>query len=183
MKSCDYCGMPLSFDMAGRCSKCREDGYHFTAHRSYALYTGNMKKIIREFKYKKVYGLKDVLAEFLSEVYNRYFYGKEIDLVDTIPGEHTDLLAGCFSRKKKICFTANIIRIRRPRRQGNLGFWERKINILDCYKLRDCLAWAGKNILLIDDVWTTGSTLNEICRIARYGGVKNIYLLTLARGA
>jgi predicted amidophosphoribosyltransferase len=142
-----------------------------------------MKRIIWEFKYRKIYGLKDVLTGFMSHVYYRYFYGKEIDLIDTIPGEHMDLLAGSLSRDIKITFSANIMRIREPERQGNLGFWERKTNILDCYKLRDCLAWKGKSILLIDDVWTTGSTLNEICRLARRGGAKNIYLLTLARRA
>jgi predicted amidophosphoribosyltransferase len=142
-----------------------------------------MKKIIREFKYGKIYGLKDVLAGFMSQIYDRDYLRRQIDIIDTIPGEHMNLLAGSFSRIIKIAFGANIIRIRKPQRQGDLSFWERKINVLDCYKLRDCLAWAGKNVLLIDDVWTTGSTLGEICRIARRASVKNIYLITLARRA
>jgi len=183
METCSFCGIPLSAPDIRMCSACREGSFHFTSHRSYSLYTGNMKKVIREFKYKRIYGLKDILTGFLSHVYDRYFYGKEIDLIDTVPGEHMDILAGSFSNDKKIAFAANIMRIRDPERQGNLGFWERKTNILDCYKLRDCLAWEGKNILLIDDVWTTGSTLNEICLMARRAGAKNIYLLTLARRA
>jgi predicted amidophosphoribosyltransferase len=181
MESCSCCGIPLPNPKVGMCSACREGGYHFTSHRSYASYAGNMKRVIWEFKYRKNYGLKDALTGYMSQVYHRYFYGKEIDLIDTVPGEHMDLLAGSLSRDIKIAFAANIMRIREPERQGNLGFWERKTNILDCYKLRDCLAWKGKNILLVDDVWTTGSTLNEMSCLARRGGAKNIYLLTLAR--
>jgi competence protein ComFC len=183
LESCSRCGKPLSASLEGRCGMCRRQEYHFTSHRSYAVYAGSMKKIISEFKYGRVYGLKDILAGFLSEVYDRYFYGKGIDYVDTVPGEHMDLIAGSFSRVKRIPFAANIIRLRKPRRQGELGLAERRLNILDCYKIRDCLAIRNRNILLIDDVWTTGSTLNEICRITRQAGAGNIYLITLARGA
>ena len=130
------------------CRLCRTDGYYFTAHRSYTSYSGNMKKIIRKFKYKKIYELKNILTEFLSDLYLRYFWDKHIDYVDTVPGEHTDLLAGCFSGKNGIPFMANIIRIRRSERQGRLGLTERKTNVRDCFKLRDFLSYNNKNILL-----------------------------------
>jgi len=183
LESCRRCGKPVTSISSGRCSTCRQENYYFNTHRSYTLYAGSMKRIIREFKYGRVYGLKDILAGFLSDVYDRYFYGRGIDYVDTVPGEHMDLVAGSFSRIKRIPFAANIIRIKKPARQSELGLAGRKLNILDCYKLRDCLAWRNKKILLLDDVWTTGSTINEISRIARRAGAAGIYLITLARGA
>ena len=178
---CSCCGSPLPEEMTGMCGLCRSEGYGFTAHRSFALYSGNMKEVIRKYKYKKVFGLGLVLAGFLSEVYEKHFAGKDIDYVDTVPGEHTELLAASFSNSHRIPFAANIIRIRDPERQGGMGLAERKVNILDCFKLRDCLAYKGKNVLVIDDVWTTGSTLREICRAVSSGGARGIYLLTLAR--
>ena len=140
-----------------------------------------MKKIIRKFKYKKVYELKDILTRFLSDLYCKYFSEKDINYIDTVPGEHTDLLAGCFSKKHGIPFLANIVRTRNTERQGGLGLAERKVNVLDCFKLRNCLSYIKKTVLVIDDVWTTGSTLKEICRVIKSGGAKEIYLLTLAR--
>lgn len=181
--SCYHCGRPLQDVNNDLCNLCRTEEYHFKAHRSYAKYSGDMKKIIKKFKYKKIYNLKDVLTEFLSNVYEMYFSGSNIDYVDTVPGEHTDILVDNFSKRYRIPFKANIIRIRQPEKQGSLGLAERKVNVLDCFKLRDCLAYKNKNILLIDDVWTTGSTLKEICRMLRSNGVKASYLLTLARGA
>lgn len=94
-----------------------------------------------------------------------------------------DLIAGSLSGIIRIPFAANIMKVKKTRRQGELGLAERKLNILDCYKLRDCLAVRNRNILLVDDVWTTGSTLNEISRVAGRAGAAGIYLITLARGA
>ncbi|MCD4670976.1 MAG: hypothetical protein K8S14_11085 [Actinomycetia bacterium] len=188
--SCRYCGRLLSgrshdndSEKKSICSFCRAEDYNFTVHRSYALYTGNMKKIIRKFKYKKIYNLKDILTGFLSDVYKEYFSGKNIDCIDTVPGKHTEILAGSFAGRHGMPFARNIVKIRKIQRQGGLGLKEREVNILDCFKLRDCLAYRDKNILVIDDVWTSGSTLKEICRIIRSGSPKKIFLLTLARGA
>ncbi len=188
-RCCKYCGRPLSD--AGQvtagtedtCSSCRSGEYNFTAHRSFTLYRKNMKKIIIKFKYKKIYNLKNILAEFLYGVYKEFFSTEGIDYVDTVPGEHTVVLTEYFARKYRIPFIQNILRIKKTERQEKLGMNERKINILDCFKLRDCLAYRNKSILLIDDVWTTGSTLKEICRIISRAGSKKIFILTLARGA
>jgi predicted amidophosphoribosyltransferase len=173
--------MPIPDKEAGICRLCRTEEYHFTTHRSYASYSGNMKKIIRKFKYKKVYELKNILTGFLWELYSQHLWQKDIDYIDTVPGEHNYLLAGCFSKRLGIPFLANVIRIRRPERQGGLRLTERKVNVLDCFKLRNCLSYDNKNVLVIDDVWTTGNTLKEVCRTLRSGGAKTIHLLTLAR--
>ena len=188
--SCIYCGRPLpgsNHDNDSQeksiCNFCRTEDYNFTVHRSFALYRGNMKKIIKKFKYKEIYNLKDVLAGFLSDVYKEYFADGNIDYIDTVPGKHTEILAESFSARHGMPFKQNIIKIRKTHRQSGLSLKERKVNMLGCFKLRDCLAYRGKNILVIDDVWTSGSTLKEVCRVIRSGGSKKIFLLTLARGA
>jgi len=184
-KCCRYCGapLPLSYARKGICSSCKESGLNFTRHRSYTFYSGNMKRIIKKFKYSKIYGLDDVLAGFLHKTYRRCFNHESIDYIETVPGEHTKKLAKIFSKIVKIPFKNNIIKIRDTRRQSGLGMGARRINILDAFKLRNCLVYKDKNILILDDVWTTGSTLKEICRIVRRGGARKVFLLTLARGA
>jgi predicted amidophosphoribosyltransferase len=187
--SCRYCGRLLTGqnDDAGHkeniCSFCRTGDYNFMVHRSFALYGGNMKKIIKKFKYKKIYNLKDMLIGFLSDIYEEYFRGESIDYIDTVPGKHTEILAEGLAVRHGIPFKKNIVKIRKTHRQGGLGLEEREINILDCFKLRNCLACRDKNILVIDDVWTSGSTLKEVCRTIESGSPKKIFLMTLARGA
>jgi predicted amidophosphoribosyltransferase len=184
-KCCSYCGTPLPLSGAGEaiCSSCRESGLNFTRHRSFTLYSGNMKRIIKKFKYGRIYGLDNVLSGFLYKAYRKYFTGERVDYVETVPGVHTKKLAERFSKIVKIPFKNNIIKIRDTRRQSGLDLGARMINILDAFKLKDCLVYKEKNILILDDVWTTGSTLKEVCRIVRQGGARKMFLLTLARGA
>lgn len=184
-KCCPYCGIQLPSPGAGEgiCSSCRESGLNFTRHRSFTLYSGNMKRIIKKFKYSRIYGLDNVLSAFLYKTYRKYFTGEPIDYVETVPGEHTKKLAEKFSKIVKIPFKGNIIKIRNTSRQSGLDLGARRINILDAFKLRNCLTYRGKNILILDDVWTTGSTLKEICRVVRQGGARKVFLLTLARRA
>ncbi len=103
--------------------------------------------------------------------------------METVPGEHTKKLAERFSKIVKIPYKGNIIKIRNTRRQSGLDLDARRTNILDAFKLGNCLVYKDKNILILDDVWTTGSTLKEICRVVRRGGARKVFLLTLARGA
>ncbi len=183
-KCCPYCGKPLSSpgNVGGICSSCREPGLNFTRHRSFTRYSGNMKRIIKKFKYDKIYGLDNVLAGFLYKTYRKYFTGEQVDYMETVPGEHTKKLTERFSKIVKIPYKGNIIKIRNTRRQSGLDLDARRTNILDAFKLGNCLVYKDKNILILDDVWTTGSTLKEICRVVRRGGARKVFLLTLARG-
>jgi len=93
------------------------------------------------------------------------------------------ILAEDLSKITRIPFLNNIIKIRDTLKQQKLDYYRRKINLTDAFKVRNCLFSYDKNILLIDDVWTTGSTLNEISSILKKSKANKIYLLTLARGA
>ncbi len=75
----------------------------------------------------------------------------------------------------------NMRRIRQTLKQRELDYFQRKSNIEEAFKVKDCLGISGKSLLLIDDVWTTGSTLSEVSRILKNSGALKVYLLTLAR--
>ena len=65
--------------------------------------------------------------------------------------------------------------------QKTLGYRERFLNIMDRYKIQNIKKIKGKNILIIDDVFTTGATINECARIIKSFGAENVYSLTIAR--
>jgi predicted amidophosphoribosyltransferase len=138
-KCCSYCGAVLCLPTTGEgiCRSCKESGLNFTRHQSFTLYSGNMKKIIKKFKYDKIYGLDIVLSGLLHKVYRKYFSGKLIDCVETVPGEHTKKLTERFSKIVKIPFKGNIIKIRNTHKQSGLDLEARRINILDAFKLKN----------------------------------------------
>lgn len=65
--------------------------------------------------------------------------------------------------------------------QSKLGKEERQKNIKDVYKLNNVKNIENKKILLIDDIFTTGSTVNECSRILKQGKPQNIGVFVLAR--
>ena len=74
--------------------------------------------------------------------------------------------------------------LKRPQKtvpQTNLSRKERKKNIRGAFEIRSPVAIKGKRILLVDDVYTTGSTVNECARILVQGGAAMVDVLTLAR--
>ncbi len=152
-------------------------------HRSFAIYRGGIKKIIKKYKYNKIYDLKEIISKFLAKTYIKNYESEKIDYIETVPGKHMEILCESFSRLIKIPFAGNIIRIKSILKQQSLSYIQRKSNVKQAFKVRDCLLYYGKNILLVDDVWTTGSTLMEISDVLKKAGADKIYLLTLARGA
>jgi ComF family protein len=93
----------------------------------------------------------------------------------------SELIANNISILLKISLLSNLKRIIHKKPQAKLNEKERKENI------KNCFVWEGKNlnqknIILIDDVVTTGSTLNECARILKNAGAGEIWGLVLAKG-
>lgn len=154
-----------------------------------------MVSLIQKFKYKKYYFLSKLLAGFLKKAYEKHYGDERIDYIDTVPNfiaggryngcsnSHMQILAEDLSGIIGIPFSNNVLKIRDTSRQQKLDYHQRRANLIDAFKIRNCLLSYNKNFLLIDDVWTTGSTLNEISSILKKSKADKIYLLTLARGA
>ncbi len=164
------------------CNFCRIEDFNFYRHRSFAVYSGGIKKIIKKYKYDRIYALKKIISMFLGEIYVKNYKYEKIDYMETVPGRHMEMICESLSRLIKIPFIGNIIRVKKILKQQNLDFMQRKNNINDAFKVRDCLVYSGKNVLVVDDVWTTGSTMMEVSDVLKRAGADKIYLLTLARG-
>ncbi len=179
------------------CSLCKNEGYNFYMARSFSLYKGKLAELISVYKYKKYYYLKEVLAGFLERAYKFYYGIEKIDHIDTVPDHlmaemqstgnaalnHMQQLAQVFAEKIRIPFADNILKIKKTQRQQLLDREQRMMNQAGAFKVKDCLKVVDKNVLVIDDVFTTGSTLNQISSTLKNAGAQRIYLLTLARGA
>lgn len=78
--------------------------------------------------------------------------------------------------------TRNLIRSRYTKPQAKISQkHERLSNISDCFEVRDSHNFHNKNIILVDDITTTGATIEEARKILKKAGAKNIYGFTLAK--
>jgi ComF family protein len=93
-----------------------------------------------------------------------------------------EVLAARIARARKIeLLDGRLVKIRNTPPQTTLEGKERDHNVRDAYRVRRAKKLKGKTVLLVDDVYTTGSTIRECGRTLRRAGVKEVRAVTLAR--
>lgn len=93
----------------------------------------------------------------------------------------SEKIAQVISKNFNLKINSDLVRIKHKQPQAKLNSTQRKENIIDCF------AWTGKNlsdknILLIDDVTTTGSTLNECAKVLKQNKAREVWGLVIANG-
>ena len=187
---CQKCGYP-NRQSVPHCWQCQHhDLCYLDAIRAVALYDDNpLQTAIRKFKYQNNRTAVQVLASFLVDCYHSHHL--KTDLIVPVPlhpkrqkerGYNQSLmLAERLSMAlRQPMDTKSLVRQRVTQSQMSLKGAERKANVADAFqcqsdKLRD------KTILLIDDVCTTGATLNACAQALKNSGVAAVFGLTLAR--
>lgn len=207
---CPNCFVYLSFEEGAICLVCKKssvDGlthpgceakYSINGAFSSLKYKGIVKKLIYRFKYNPyLTGLKDFLGDLFYEglIQKEEFmriYKKQNLVMVPIPlykerlrrrgYNQSEILAKELSKKLNIKAENLLIRIKETNSQVGLKQKERQENISGAFKINpNSPISCRSNILLVDDVLTTGSTLLEAAKILKKNGVKNVWGITLAR--
>ena len=193
---CTICGRPidmLDVKRADKCSLCTEDHYYFKLGYTAALYDGLVKDCIHSFKYSYNTYLAGTLAQLMINFSLRYIEFKEIDVLVSVPLHWKRLRERGFNQAellaKKISVRLGIplekrglCRIRHILSQTQLQRQERLHNVKGAFVVKRADSFTGKRILLVDDVFTTGATLNECSRVLLQAGAKEVWVFSLARG-
>jgi competence protein ComFC len=186
---CQICGEPIGLETGSTCKRCKTTDIYFTAVRSWALFEDPLKFAIHKLKYQRNIGLGEVLAEPLARLL--FDCDWDIDLITAIPLDmirkqergfnQSVLLARPLSWASKIPFNEKAVtRSQNTRSQVGLSRDERKENMAGAFR-SDTKIVKGKSILVIDDVITTGSTINACSKAMIEAGVEHVYGMTLAR--
>lgn len=194
---CCLCGYPaeISYDYPHdkfECGLCRKDSFAFDQARSLGIYDSALKQLIHHFKYRKQPGaMKEIIslmeAHFpeSDEVY-KGFHVVPVPLhVDKLRERGFDqsyLVAKAVSRRLSLPFWGDLLVRSRPtesqtRKKKN----ERQKNVRGAFQLDRREDAVGRDILLVDDVFTTGATVNEAARVLKESGASRVYVFTLAR--
>jgi ComF family protein len=181
------------------CGECRKVPKKYNRARAAAVYDDFLRTAILDFKYRGKTALAKPLENILFAAFLHHFYENKIDLVIPVPlhikkfrqrgfNQSFLLIINWIKKASKrdhvnpfqIC--CNILeRCRQTKPQTGLDRRERASNLKNAFMLQSPSAVLGKNILLVDDVYTTGSTVNECAGVLLKGGAKRVDVLTLAR--
>ncbi|MFQ5598189.1 MAG: ComF family protein [Nitrospiria bacterium] len=191
---CPRCGAPfrsqttLSHSPDHCCGDCRKDPPFFSRAITPYLYEGPLAKAIQLMKYQKRSQFAGPLAALLFDA----LQSTEIDLVMAIPLHPKKLRArefnqslllakGISRRLKRPLAIDGIRRVRDTLPQVGLSKTKRIKNIHRAFCVVDPHIIAGRSILLIDDVYTTGATLREGARILMKSGANNVIVAAPSR--
>jgi len=191
---CVYCGRRLDkLSLAKNiCVQCQRSKFHFDRAFSPCKYDGVLKKLLQEFKYNGCDYLDIPLGKIMNDFIWEYRLPIEyMDFIVPIPLYKSRMREREFNQalllSKEIAKEFNkevlsgvLIRKKATRTQTELAPKERWINMEDGFSVLKPELIQGKNLLLVDDVLTTGATLSEAAKALKDSGAKIVFAMTLA---
>jgi competence protein ComFC len=192
----NYCIICGEEDCFGICNNCKKSinliGQEYQEEIiSCGYYGGVLKELILNFKYKSDFTAGDILAELMEEYISDILNYKEY-IIAYIPLSKKSQKARGFNQCEYIArkIAANLeieavellIKVKETKEQKKLKKDERFENIRGAFGFKKGINVKNKNIILIDDVTTTGATLKEASELLKKFNIGDIKLLTLAKG-
>ncbi|MBK5253620.1 MAG: ComF family protein [Peptostreptococcaceae bacterium] len=193
-RTCSKCGKLLSENNTKElCYNCQENKHYFDRGFTCAQYGVYEKKVIFNLKYKKKTYLSKIIAEIM---YDRMLIEEiKYDIVIPVPihskrlkkrgFNQAELIARYFTRLEKTTLNSKyLIRTKQTDVSKKLNSEERKLNLINAFNINkyDKSDIKGKNVLVIDDIYTTGATADAISKILKNAGVNKIYFLSFVAG-
>lgn len=194
---CACCGRPLASEVAldalmPKCFACRRDVYAFKCARSFGPYTDQMVRAIGIMKYERLTQLGRWFAQRLHSVARENTALREVDVVVPVPlhpgrlrergYNQAELIAKPLARWMRLPLSSHLLVRTKPRPSRLLlSRRERWLTVRGAYEIRKGTRVDNLRILLIDDVFTTGATLDACSRALRRAGAKSVAGLTVAR--
>jgi ComF family protein len=191
---CKVCGIPFQTEGGEdhTCGGCISQPPRFTAARAATLFDGPVKELIHRFKYNGRVQHSRPLALLAARHIGPFACSASPDLIIPVPlhvkrlrqrgFNQAVLLGGILARQWRIPFSrTNLRRIRWTEPQINLSAPERAANVRGAFSVSDPALLRDKRIILVDDVYTTGSTVAECTRVLFKADAAAVYVVTIAR--
>lgn len=190
LKCCKSVSSESSVDL---CNECISNEKVFEEARAPFKYTGIIKKSISDFKYhNKAYYFRffgNLLVEYMTGIgYTNFDYITSVPIhrskLATRGYNQSYLIAKYISDKISIPYIEILKRTIKTTKQSDKSLKERRLNLKNAFVVKNnnkSILIADKKILLVDDIYTTGSTANECSKELLNFGASKVYVVTIAR--
>ena len=204
-KICSICGervlssySELDDDGLRRCPVCRRVERPFERAVAYGSYDGGLRELIHLLKYNGVRPAAKVLGRMLAETLTSLEPAFEQAAVLVIPVplykskrrnrgfNQAELISSVAlklgpARERLRLATDILLRTRETRSQIGLTSHQRRENMRGAFAVARAMEVTGREVLLVDDVYTTGTTATECARVLRRAGAAKVWVVTVAR--
>lgn len=189
---CKKCGKPIRQDEAEYCRDCMEYPKSFEQGKNLWLHKSPVSDSLYRFKYKDKRRYGRYYAEELYRHYGDWIRSCGIEVIIPVPlhflrkrrrgYNHAEIVARILGEKCDIPVQEKAVkRVKRTVAQKKLGQKERRMNLSGAFWTTE--SWnPKKRVLLVDDIYTTGSTLDALAKTLLADGAEKVWFLTISIG-
>jgi ComF family protein len=190
---CERCGYPYEHlpDHPFVCSTCADRDWHFSHARAAFLTQGQPLEAIVRFKYAQEFFRLAQLTSWLIDGFDRHMAGERWDALVPVPlfprhqrergfNQAWELAAG-LGRARRLPLLDCLRRVRETPSQTSLKRHARWKNMQNAFTFKGGFDVTGQNLLLIDDVFTTGATTDACAQVLARAGAVRVAVLTVSR--
>ena len=191
---CSSCGLPFqSFQDESEhlCGNCILHVPPYSGARSFGFYTAELSRLIQTLKFHGRRNTVELLAPLLAATLFANWSREDFDALVPVPlhprrkrdrgYNQSELLARSLARQIQLACCEALVRVHPTAPQVGLTDSQRHENVRNAFRCRNAGQIAGKRILLIDDVMTTGATVASAAQALLDGGAMRVSVLTVAR--
>lgn len=189
---CKRCGKPVRYAEQEYCYDCQRNAHAYEQGRSLWIHKMPVSLSIYQFKYKnrRIYG--EFYAKEMARIYGKLIRMWGVEVIVPIPLHRKKRKLRGYNQAEIIAKQLgnimgipvdcdSVIRNRYTRPQKELNDKERKKNLKQAFSVKE--QWGNyKSVLLIDDIYTTGSTIDTVAEELKKNGVQKVWFLTISIG-
>ena len=191
-KYCYKCGKQLHKDQYELCEDCMQNFHYYEKGRAVFVHEGPVKDAIYALKYENMRVFADFFVEEMDATFGEWIRHEDFSAIMPIPlseekrrqrgYNQAELLSAALSKKTGIAHCLNCItRINNTAPQKLLAHDERKNNLKNAFKTSLNGVQLDK-VLLVDDIYTTGNTIDAVAKELRMSGVNEVYFVAISIG-
>ena len=189
---CEVCGQNFTAAVSGdhNCGECLRSSPPYSLARSIAFYEEPVRTLLHRLKYN----FETTVVEPLLEIARNYDFScfETSDYIVPVPlhsqrlrkrgFNHAYYLARLlFPERSQDIMVDVLVKKRKTVSQTALDATRRKVNLRDAYMIKDIEIIKNKKVCLVDDIYTTGTTVAECAKTLKHGGASDVVAITFAR--
>ena len=194
---CLKCGKKLLDQTMEYCKDCANIEHSFDQNRALFLYAGPIVEGMYRFKYSNRRDYAEIFSEYMIKKLGCFIEeisrDGELDAIIPIPMNEKSVRERGYNQAEALgdylsgkigvpCMKNIVLREKSTKKMKTLDPVERRLNLIRAFKYRETSVKL-KKILLVDDIYTTGATMDSVSRVLREHGVKEIYSICVCIGS